>query len=817
MSAKDLLLRLIFRADAREAKAATKEVQAGIADVTATTKTSTAATDQDTAATAKNAQARRDAAKAAQDQAVAERAAREAALRATTGTGTAPRPPQSQDAPGLSEADKTAIRARYVPMAAADQAYRKEVDELAAAAKSGALSADEVAQAQARVQTRYDHAVEAIRRSDAALSGNSRNMKLSAFEARNLSYQINDVVQSLMMGMPAQQVLMQQGPQITQIYGGVGNTFRALRSVLTPTRLLLGGVSAAAITGATAWNQYLRSTMAVTAEMDGLGRGLARSPAELEAAARAGAAAAGISIRAAREMQVAFLHTGRIRSEHYADLIAISKDFAATMGIDAGAAGGALAEMFADPAKAADTLYGKYGLIDAATARYVRNLAAQNRESEAQGVLLDRLPEKLANAEDRMHALDRAMQGIKNTASGLWDGLGEGIDRMFSGPTLDEEISKAEGELDRLEKLPKNRVRQSTIENARARLSALMEQRRVRDAAAEQAQQRSEAERLGRKAITIAEGSGATSRMRQEQDLRNEITALDKGKDAPGLDAFQQQEITQALEAKRRVLDALIGRQDRLAQLDRLEVQISAEKNPMIRAELEARRTRLQMAQEEVAQGEIDSAAARARQKVIEQTVTSTKAQATELTAEAEIRARLTAQVAAGLIRSEDVNRLLQEELTLRPLVAAAAAAEGEEKKRLADVVDALRDAYRLQAQTMADARATDYLLSERERVAELRLEVALLGQSERVRARVLAQYQAEQKIRELGATGERAEQIRREAVANADRPPSWTSRSMPGAASRMRQRLRSMAQSIVSRKAISRARSGRSRKRPAT
>ena len=761
MSAKDLLLRLIFRADAKEATAATKEVKDSIAEVSAETKATTAATDQDTAATVKNAEAKTKAAEAARQQAEAERQAREAAAQVPAA---APQTPT-----GMSEVEKAALRAQYVPAAAAQQQYDKERAGILSAGQAGALTTDETAAAMARLQMRYDQTVEAIRRSDAALAGNARNMKLSAFEARNLSYQVNDVFQSVMLGMPMQQVLMQQGPQIVQIYGGVGNTFRALRAVLTPTRLLLGSVSVAAIAGASAWNDYLRSTQEVESAADGLGRGLARSSAELEAAAQAGAAAAGISIKAARSMEVQFLRTGRIGAEHYDDLIALSKDFAATIGMDASAAGGALAEMFADPAKAADTLFGKYGLIDAATARYVRNLTEQNRASEAQGVLLDRLPEKLSNAESHMHALDRAIQGIKRTAAGLWDGVGKGIDNLVDGPTLDELVSQTENQLARMTDKPKNRQNTDAIARVRAERDRLLNEQLARDVQAALDTSEKEAMNSGRNALVIADGSGATSQMRQEQTLSNQVKALQQGQNAPGLDAFQQQEITQTLEAKSRVLDALITRQERLTKLDQLDAQISAEKNPLLRADLEGRRTRLQMAEEEVSASEIESAAARARNRVIEQTISSTRNQATELTAEAEIRARLTAQVAAGQVRSADVNRLLQEELTLRPLVAAAAAAEGEEKQRLTDVIDALREAYRLQADTQADSRAQDYLQSEQEKLDKLRLEVALLGQSEAARTRVLAQYEAERKIRELGATGAMADRIRAEAVANAD------------------------------------------------
>jgi len=789
MSVKQFLMELVFKGNSTQAKAAANEVKQAVAGVSAETDKAAKATDKETASTKKNTEAKKRAAAAALEQAAAEKKARADALNAGTGVGPAgqglpspmPAVPASPSSRPQSELDD--IRAKYVPLFAAQRTYQKELDAIAKAEKSGALTSQEVAAAQARVRGSYEHSIEAIKRTDAALQGNTRTMQLQRHEARVLSYQVTDTWQSLMLGMPPLQILMQQGPQVIDVFGGIGNTLRHMRQFLTPARVGLGLLAGTAVAGVSSWTAYLKSTKEVETAHAGLGRGLATSSAQLEAAARAGASAAGISIKAARSMEVQFLRTGRIGAEHYDDLIGLSKDFAATLGLEPEAAGAQLAEMFSDPAKAADTLYQKYGLIDAATMRYAQTLVAQNRAGDAQAVLLDALPDKLANAERALTGFQRVRENVGNFLGDFGDRLGEAVDgaieiytgkgpatsandiltREFPTPSV---IPSFENSLfgSKQEKGDRYRAEYNSLYSA-AGYEAL--------SSAYYDPKKAERVRQGKNALTLAEGSGATSRMRQEEALRNQIAALQAGVGAPGQDSFQQAEIQQALEAKKRVLEALIAPQQRLNELDRLDAQIAAERNPVLRAEMEARRARLQMADQEVSQAEIDTAASRARLKVIEQTIASSQTQVSDMRAETEIRIRLTEQVAAGIIKSEDVNRLLQEELMLRPLVAAAAAAEGEEKTRLTEIVDQMRQAYEDQAGADKTADRTsklrDYLKTQQESMAQLRLEQSLIGQSEAIRSRTLALFEAEKEIRELGLSGKQADQIREEAAQMAD------------------------------------------------
>lgn len=585
-----------------------------------------------------------------------------------------------------------------------------------------------------------------------------------------LSYQLFDIGQTAASGMPLSMIAAQQGPQIAQLYAGEGGATKALEDfkvigsgvskLFTPLTVGVGAVAAAAAVGVSAYANYLSSIKEVQTAASGFGRAVAGTASEMEAAAEAGAAAAGISVTAARSMQAQFLQSGKIGSEHYEGLIALSKDFAATVGMDADAAGAALTEMFSDPAKAAQTLNRQYGLLDAATNRRITDLAAQNRVSEAQGVLLDALPEKLAKAEKATTALGRAWQAVTTGASNAGDAIGRAIDWAISGNAGDDRIRQLENILSRS-------IGVRDRSKLEAELAALKSQK---DAAATGQE---EASRNQREAVAtgIAENSGANSTAMRRRSLENSIATLRSGLNPQSDDVAGQQMITAAIEAQERVLEALIHAKERNAELDRLDIQITNEKNPIQRAELEARRTRLQMAEQEVSADKVAEEAQRARNRVIAETVAAAGSQLSDMRDELEVRQRLAAQVAAGTITQADANRMLSEELTLRPLVAAAASAEAGDKEKLQVAISGLREAYAGLAAIQREEAAQSIIKSQSEKLEQLRVELALVGQSDEVRRRSLALLQAEQQIRSEGiaSDSQRAEQIRSAATAIAD------------------------------------------------
>ncbi|QRY68201.1 phage tail length tape measure family protein [Ensifer sp. PDNC004] len=108
-----------------------------------------------------------------------------------------------------------------------------------------------------------DSATNAHRRHAAAANDNGH-------QQRQLVFQLNDVFQSLALGMPVSQVFLQQGPQIAQIWGpnegGVGRAFKEtgnlITGVITKFPLLSGATVAAAAAFAGLTYEINKSTKA---------------------------------------------------------------------------------------------------------------------------------------------------------------------------------------------------------------------------------------------------------------------------------------------------------------------------------------------------------------------------------------------------------------------------------------------------------------------------------------------------------------------------------------------------------------------------
>ncbi|WP_189383152.1 phage tail length tape measure family protein, partial [Gemmobacter nanjingensis] len=658
MSGKQFVFSLLFKGENAGAKAAAREVEQGLDAVQGQARQTTVALKGNAETLEQEARASRKAADAARELALAEKRVRDEAARS-----------QGAQSPAITLDPKRVeeLRERYVPMAKIQKDYAKELDQIALAERAGALTATESAMVRARLRSVHEAEISSLQRSTAALDANNKATKLSAHERRILNMQLSDTAQSLALGMPPLQVLLQQGPQITDLFGGVGDTLQAVAQAATPARLAIGGIVTTALIGVTAWNGYLKSVKEVDTAAAGLGRGMAGTRQEMEAAAQAGAEAAGISVKAARSMEAAFLRTGRIDSSNFAGLIGLSDNFAATIGADAQAAGAALSEIFADPAKGADVLYRQYGLISGATAQLAKDLSAQNRQAEAQAVLIKALPASLANAEEATTALGRAWAYVAQKAGNAGDAIGGAIDRAISGPSLDERIAEVRSRIDSMQGrdwsagIFGNRtggVYAGAYQEDLDLLADLTREKRSRDEAAARQRQQAAANRLTAPALALAEASPATQSSRQQRDLSNQIAALRAGRDADGLSAEQRDDITRAIEAKSRALDGLANRQTYQNTLDQIGIQLASERNPLRQAELVLMQTFLASAGKEITWAEASAEAMRARNRVMGEAMGAAKAQSADMRVELEIRARLNTQVAAGLITAEEANRL---------------------------------------------------------------------------------------------------------------------------------------------------------------
>ncbi|VTO10695.1 phage tail length tape measure family protein [Brevundimonas vancanneytii] len=316
------------------------------------------------------------------------------------------------------------------PLWAAQQKLNQELAEYDALAKRGKISTEQMAQAQTLARQRFNETTAALERQGKGLSRNVMASRL------NLTRQGADVFTTAAMGMNPAMIAIQQGPQILDAWS------TSAIKLTGPLTLLVGSVGLlAGATGAmaVAWAQAEKSTAALDRAATGLGRTAKMSGAELKAAADAGAEAGNISLKSARDMASAYVSTGKIGGEVMSGLVAITKDFAAFMGVDAKSATEMLAKAMSEPDKAARDFTRQFGLLDQKTLDHIDSLIKLGDRTAAQKVLMEALTGAMSGHADKVDDLSSFWDVATRSMSNYWTKLGEWLQT-----TRDERIENLE-------------------------------------------------------------------------------------------------------------------------------------------------------------------------------------------------------------------------------------------------------------------------------------------------------------------------------------------------------------------------------------
>lgn len=226
---------------------------------------------------------------------------------------------------GLGAMDTAAKQTATAQAAAAAEVTQAtaaaEVQQTAAVAdgvnRRKRLSAEEVqARRDARAAERKAAKEEADARK-AADDAAAKTARDATNRSRTLGPQITDIVVGLSTGQSPFMVLLQQGGQLKDMFGGIGNAAQALMSIFTPLRLVIGGV--AAVLGTFAYQAYqawkdtdtLNKALAVT------GNAAQTSAGQVDAAAARLAASQKTSVANAREALSAAAASGTYVGKTY--------------------------------------------------------------------------------------------------------------------------------------------------------------------------------------------------------------------------------------------------------------------------------------------------------------------------------------------------------------------------------------------------------------------------------------------------------------------------------------------------------------------
>ena len=268
---------------------------------------------------------------------------------------------------------------------------------------------------------------------------------------RQTPAQMTDIVTQLAGGQNPMLIMLQQGGQLRDMYGGFGNMFRGLSSVVTPARLLFGGAAVAAGTLAYALYQGAEESRAFRRAVILSGEAAGVSAGQMQAAAQNAGDITG-RYTEAREAVLALASSGRVAGENF-------ESFARSIALQSEATGKSVEQLAAeytaiadDPLKAVARFSATYKTLNADVYEQVKALQQQGREQEAVELVQRKYAAETEVMAQKVVAdlglIESAWKGIKDAAAGAWDGI-----KSFGRTgTTEEQLEKAQRELDFMRK-----------------------------------------------------------------------------------------------------------------------------------------------------------------------------------------------------------------------------------------------------------------------------------------------------------------------------------------------------------------------------
>ncbi|MBD8434067.1 phage tail length tape measure family protein [Klebsiella pneumoniae] len=324
---------------------------------------------------------------------------------------------------------KEAAAAREAAQAEAQAAATKEqfINRLREQAETMNLTTAELLQykaAQLGISAEAAPFIQKITDQNAAMSKGGISAGQYAQAMRYLPMQITDVVTSLASGMPVWLVAIQQGGQIKDSFGGVGNTFRALLSIITPARLAMGGlagiVAAAGIAAVSAMNDQdaFNSSIQKTGNYAGVTSG------ELEQMAQQGGQLRG-NYSQVRDILNGLVSSGRFTGETLTSVAQAATLMAELSGDSADQVVSNFLKMSDSATTWAANTNQQYHFLDLETYQRIQSLEDQGRKEEAIELASQAFKkaseERLRTMEQQLNRAARAWNNVKIAATGAWE------------------------------------------------------------------------------------------------------------------------------------------------------------------------------------------------------------------------------------------------------------------------------------------------------------------------------------------------------------------------------------------------------------
>lgn len=270
----------------------------------------------------------------------------------------------------------------------------------------------------------------------AQLKAQEKQMKLTGISAgqykqamAQLPAQITDVVTSLASGMPVWLIAIQQGGQIKDSFGGVGNTFKALLSFLNPVNVGLAAlaVSIGALVKA-GYDAYksqrdLQEALVLTGGYAGT------SGAQFDKLAQDINNSTDATIGNIRSIATELAKSGKFTIDQIKAITKTTAQWSTVTGESSDKITGYFDKIAGDPVKGLAELNEQFNFLSEGQLTYIADLEKTKGKTEAvtaaTKLFADVMDQRLAKLADSATPLEKMWMNIKKWASDAWGWVGD--------------------------------------------------------------------------------------------------------------------------------------------------------------------------------------------------------------------------------------------------------------------------------------------------------------------------------------------------------------------------------------------------------
>lgn len=311
----------------------------------------------------------------------------------------------------------------------AEQRWQSDLARARRELENGNITQERFIAFQAKGEEQYRRSVAALKGATSAANENSGAVKLQGYQMANLQFQMNDIATGLAMGQSPFTILAQQGTQVTQVFGGVGNTFKYAASFITPMRVAAGALAIVLGAAALRMADVESETRAMSVSLRSFGK-----DAELTTARVHGLVEAmrdlGVSKGAARGAVSAAIAVPGASGSAIEAALAAAPDFAAAYGGSIDDAAKKLTELGTTGYAAIRKLDEAYNFLSADQAKLIRDLAEHGDKAGAVAAAYQALETRIGGAAmNAMSPMSRATTELARN----WQDL---IDTIAGSPAM---------------------------------------------------------------------------------------------------------------------------------------------------------------------------------------------------------------------------------------------------------------------------------------------------------------------------------------------------------------------------------------------